>query len=207
MSLLSRWLHPDTNSRGKKNSGGWEQRVSDLEAAAEGAPLAFKATELNRAGDLSHRSGSRERALDLYGRAVDAFLQDGQPDAARGIAKKIIRVHPEAVRTHGTLTWIDLGLQHGHSAVEHLRDYVRAAQKAGRDEAAADQILLMASVTRDADFLGVAAESLSDLGTDYDADRVRRWAEAGGSPESFEDPLELGEACTRGAMGRKPRAD
>ena len=59
---------------------------------------------MNRAGDLCLRAGDRVRALRYYGRAIDALLGDGQPEAARGVANKIIRVHPDAIRTLCTLT-------------------------------------------------------------------------------------------------------
>ncbi|MEE2900180.1 MAG: hypothetical protein VX815_17095, partial [Gemmatimonadota bacterium] len=60
-------------------------------------------------GDFALGAGDRARALKYYGHAIDAFLEDDQREAARGVANKLIRVHPEVVRTLCTLTWLDLG--------------------------------------------------------------------------------------------------
>ena len=72
------------------------------------------------AGDLCMQAKKTERALGYYGRAIDAYLHDGRPELARGVAQKLIRVHPGAVRTYCTLTWLDLGLGHLVDARTHV---------------------------------------------------------------------------------------
>ena len=86
--------------------------LTDLEEQAAAAESGFRWVPLNRAGDLCDRAGARARALQYYGRAIDAMLEDGQPEPARGLATKIVRIHPDAVRTLCTLTWLDLAPHH-----------------------------------------------------------------------------------------------
>jgi tetratricopeptide (TPR) repeat protein len=201
MNRFSRWFRSDASSSDGKKRGDWDQQIADLEAEAKRAPLGFKGTPLNRAGDLCLKVGDRNRALEFYGRAIDSLLEDGQPEAARGVAKKIIRVHPGAIRTLCTLTWLDLASQHTATALIHLRDYTEAAKNGSREAIAADQIFQMATVTQDSEFLGEAARSLRALGAKREAGKVHRWVKAGGSPDSFSDDQELAEVCMRAAGG------
>ena len=141
------------------------------------------------------------RALRYFGEAIDTLLMDEQPEPARGVAKKIIRVHPEAVRTLCTLTWLDLAARQTAAGILDLRKYVEAAKRGGREDLAAEQILEMARNCRDEDFLGEAAKALEDLGDAKNARQVRAWVKNGGSKEAPEDPQELSTACFRAAMG------
>jgi tetratricopeptide (TPR) repeat protein len=156
---------------------------------------------LNRAGDLCLKEGDHERALVYYGRAIDTFLEDGQPEAARGVANKIIRIHPEAVRTLCTLTWLDLAAGHIATALIHLGEYKESALRAHREALTADQILEMARLPAQREFIDAAADALDQLGFPGDAARARKWAKAGGSPEALSDPEELRERCIAAAVG------
>jgi hypothetical protein len=183
----------------------WEVRLESLEAEAEQAPPAFQGTPLNRAGDLCLRAGDQIRALRYYGRAIDALLGDGQREAARGVANKIIRVHPEAVRTLCTLTWLDLAAAHQATALMHLRDYVTAAVRVQQEALAGDQIYAMARKTAETEFLAAAADSLDQLGFPDRAAGVREWATSAGSPEAIRDPDRLSAACLQAAVGSNER--
>ena len=178
-----------------------------LEAEAQRAPRAFRATPLNRAGDLCLRAGDRPRALSYYGRAIDALLEDGQRDAARGVANKIIRVHPEAVRTLCTLTWLDLAARHMATALLHLRDYVVAVKGSRHERLAGNQVLEMArSVTHD-EFLHAAADAMDQLGFTSEAGMIREWGVGGGSPEARAQPGAMAERCLQQAMGSNAGRD
>jgi hypothetical protein len=200
MSLLSRLF-------GSKDAGphGLEERLSRLEAEAAGARPGYQGTPLNRAGDLALREGDRARALEYYGRAIDAFLEDAQREAARGVANKIIRVHPKAVRTLCTLTWLDLASQHKATALLHLRDYAEAAKEADEHDRAADQIYEMARVSPHPEFLDAVADTLDVLGFDKRATEVRAWANAGGSDQALPDGEELAEFCVKAAVRSSSR--
>lgn len=201
MSPFLNWFRSKPDPHPHRLSANWEEEVEKLEEEAKDTPRAFQGTPLNRAGDLCLRAGDRQRALKYYGRAIDALLEDGQREAARGVANKIIRVHPEAVRTLCTLTWLDLAAGHIATALIHLGEYKEAALRGHRERIAADQILAMARVLTQREFVDATADALDQLGFGGEGARVRKWAKAGGSPDAIADPAELTEACIDAAVG------
>jgi len=204
MSFLSRLF--GAKDEPTKSEGKLQDRLERLEAEAAKAAPAFVGSTFNRAGDLALRGGDVERAMGFYGRAIDALLEDGQREAARGVANKIIRVHPNAVRTLCTLTWLDLAAKHTATALLHLRDYVEAAKAAHATSIAADQLHAMARLVKDVEFLGAVADALDGLDYAPRAAEVRDWAVAGGSPHAVSDPQELAAACLRSAMQSNQRS-
>jgi tetratricopeptide (TPR) repeat protein len=204
MSFLSRLF--GAKREPTKPEGRLEQRLERMEAEAASAAPAFVGSTYNRAGDTALRGGDAERAVAYYGRAIDAFLEDGQREAARGVANKIIRVRPNAVRALCTLTWLDLAARHTATALLHLRDYVDAAKAAGASGLAADQIHAMARTVKDAEFLGAVADALDALDFAHRASEVRDWAKAGGSPEAVGDAEALATACLVAATRSNERA-
>jgi hypothetical protein len=139
-------------------------RLKVLEREADEARLGFRGTPLNRAGDLCMQAKQTDRALEYYGRAIDAYLHDEHPELARGVAQKLIRVHPGAVRTYCTLTWLDLGLGYFADARTHVGGYVAAARRAGREQLAIQQVREMARTVTEQGFRVAAATALEDLG-------------------------------------------
>lgn len=202
MSALSRWFGkiPGTSGPGGR-PGDWQKEVEALELEAKRAGRAFQGTPLNKAGDLCLRAGDKRRALGFYGRAIDALLEDGQREAARGVANKIIRLHPGAIKPLCTLTWLDLAARHMATALLHLRDYVEAARKGGQEDMTGEQIHSMARVAPQGEFLAAAADALDGLGFAGSAAEVREWAKAGGSPMAIRDPEELAAHCLEAALG------
>lgn len=172
-----------------------EARLRALEAEFDADAPGAAGAPLNRAGDLALRHGQERRALAYYGRAVDSYLEDQQLEAARGVANKIIRVHPDAVRTLCTLTWLDLAARHLATALLHLRDYVEAAEREGREALAAEQIWHMARLAPLDEFLASAADALDRLDHAERAGTVRRWASSGGASEAVHDPQEFARQC------------
>jgi tetratricopeptide (TPR) repeat protein len=205
MSPLPNWLRRKAASPRGQIPANWEEELQAFETEARRAPRAFQGTPLNRAGDLCLKAGDQERALGYYGRAIDALLSDGQREAARGVANKIIRVHPQAVRTLCTLTWLDLGSEHMATALLHLRDYVAAAKRRGQEYPAADQIVKMARVMVDGEFLAAAADSLDQLGYAERASEVREWVAAGAGTDAISDPAEFARFCLEAAVGSQAR--
>ena len=201
MRRIAAWFRSGSSAPPETVQDVDESALAVLEAKAEEAALGFRWISLNRAGDLCEKGGDRLRALSYYGRAIDAMLEDGQPEPARGIATKIVRIHPEAVRTLCTLTWLDLASDHLASVLEHLAKYVEAARRGGREALAAEQIFEMAKVVPGRQFLESAAEALDQLGHEEESDQVREWAEAGKAPSAVEDSHELTERCLSGAIG------
>jgi len=196
MSFLSRFFRSGETSEASE----LESRLSALEQEAERARPGYQGTPYNRAGDLALRAGHRARALEYYGRAINTFLEDQQREAARGVANKIIRVHPKAVRTLCTLTWLDLASRHKATALLHLRDYVEAAYEIGENERAANQIVAMARICPQLEFVDAVADALDGFGFDERAAEVRGWARDGGSPDVIRDGPELAERCLEAAV-------
>lgn len=203
MTPLSSWFGKKLGTPAPQPRGlvDWRKEVEALEEDAKRASRAFQGTPLNRAGDVCLRAGDRDLALQYYGKAIDALLADGQREAARGVANKIIRVHPEAIRTLCTLTWLDLAARHMATALLHLRDYVEAAKKGRQEFITAEQVLLMASVAPQEEFLASAADALDNLGFTDRAERVRGWVTSGGSPERITDHQTLAAHCLNAALG------
>jgi hypothetical protein len=204
-SFLSRLFGSKDEPR--KPEGRLTQRLEVLEAEAANAAPGYVGSSYNRAGDLALREGDPERAMGYYGRAIDAFLADEQPEAARGVANKIIRVRPHAVRTLCTLTWLDLAARHTATALLHLRDYVDAAKEAKRHSLAASQIFDMARVVPDREMLGAIADALDGLDFAQKAAEVRAWESGDGSPDVLKDHDALASACLKAATRSNERGE
>jgi hypothetical protein len=174
-------------------------RLKKLEKEAEDAEAGYKGTLLNKAGDFALRDGDAARALAYYGRAIDAFLEDEQREAARGVANKLIRVHPEAVRTLCTLLWLDLGAHHMATALIHLRDYIEAVMRGEMQDLAGDQLYEMARISPQVEFLEEVADGLDALDRADQAREVRGWSASGGSPDVIKDSDLLALACLQAA--------
>ncbi len=203
---FSDWFRSKSSRPDDRHSGEeLDQQLAQLEEESKRAGPGLQWGPLNRAGDLCLRSGDRGRALEYYGRTIDTLLADEQREAARGVANKIIRVHPGALRTLCTLTWLDLAARHMATALLHLRDYVEGAMEAGREEITAEQILEMARVNSDEEFLGAAADALDRLGHPEKAGVVREWVRAGGSPDALSDADQLAQSCLRAAINSNER--
>ena len=204
MKRISSWFRSKKSSSDRREPVS-EKILADLEAKAEAAGSGFRWVPLNRAGDLCDRAGDRNRALKYYGRAIDVMLEDGQPEPARGLATKIVRIHPTAVRTLCTLTWLDLASHHMASVVVHLTEYVKSAQGSGVQELAGEQIYMMAQVAADQDFRCAAIDALDALGHTDDAAEVRSWVEAERAPHDGESPEDWTERCLSHALGSNVR--
>jgi tetratricopeptide (TPR) repeat protein len=204
MSFLNRLF--GAKDEPAKSEGKLQQRLERMEAEAANAAPAYVGSTYNRMGDLALRAGDPERAAGYYGRAIDAFLEDGQREAARGVANKIIRVRPGAVRTLCTLTWLDLASRHMATALLHLRDYVAAAKDVDEYALAANQVYAMARIVADPEFLDAAADALDGLDFSHRAEEVREWAGQDGSSDALRDSEELAAACVSAAVRTNERS-
>lgn len=201
MSFLSRFFGSSSTGRGSKDVDAQLQR---LEREAERAAPGYVGSAYNRAGDVALREGRPDRALDYYGRAIDAFLEDAQREAARGVANKIVRVRPSALRTLCTLTWLDLAAKHEATALLHLRDYVQKAAERNEQARAATQIYHMARICPLEEFVGAVADSLDALDFPNRAREVRGWV-SNGPPDIIADSDDLADACLQAAIQSNER--
>ena len=202
MSILKKIFGSASESpRTGRSSASLQERIAELEAQAQSESAGYQGMPLNRAGDLCLEEGEKGRALDFYGRAINALLEDHQREAARGVANKIIRVHPGAVRTLCTLTWLDLASHHLATALLHLRDYVDGVERVDMQHLAKDHVMEMARVVPVVEFLDAVADALDRMDWPAEAERVREWSAEGGSPAAMTDPEELATYCMHAAVG------
>ena len=187
---MKRWFRSDS-AHDPGNAATLTERLEMLEREAEQATLGFQGMPLNRAGDECMQAGAHARAY--YGRAIDAYLQEGHPDLARGVARKLIRVHPHAVRTYCTLTWLDLGLGHLADARTHVGGYVAAARRAGREDLAIPQVKEMARTVAELEFWKAVSTALHDLGDDEAAREIQDTLPTAPEPETQDD--DVSERC------------
>lgn len=200
---LTHWLRSLVQAKETPSSrdvGRLEERLQALEREAEEGEGAVSGGALNRAGDLCFRGGQRERALHYYGGAIDAFLEDHRPESARAVAQKLIRLHPRAVRTLCTLTWLDLGTGHRGDALEHLEEYVAAALRSGDQDLAIGQVLEMARIVDDEELRAAAAAGLDRLEAPAEATSVREWMEGEGEQPEAVPEAELPTRCFQAAV-------
>lgn len=198
---ITRWLRAFVASGDDGEDGqALDERLASLERDVERAVAGYRGTPLNQAGDLCFKAGDRDRALRYYGRAIDAFLEDGQLEPARGVGQKIVRLHPGAVRTLCTLTWLDLASGHTADAVTHLGEYVESVLRGGQESLARSQIRKMAVAVSDSETRAAAADALERLGEPEGAAEVRGWIAAGGEREGADTPEEVRARCFEAAV-------
>jgi len=205
MNPIGQWFRSKRPAPQEGGAGTLELQLKELEDSAKDASLMQQGSLFNRAGDLCLKSGDQVRALSYMGRAIDTFLNDEQPVLARGVAAKIIRIHPKAVRTLCTLTWLDLASRQFTAAKNHLQEYQEAAERIEQRDLAGDQILKMAGTVPEKEFLTAAADALEALGFNETAAQVRDWATVGGSADAASDPEKLVARCLEAAVGSNAR--
>jgi hypothetical protein len=201
MSILRTWLDSLTVLFRGGGTGATDRQLKELAAEAERASPGARWAVFNRLGDAYLKADDRLRALRYFGKAIDALLEDDQPEPARAVAKKVIRLHPEAVRTLCTLTWLDLASMKIPSAVASLHEYVAVAKEGRRERLACGQILEMARLVSDPGFLEEVVVALDKLGCDADSAQAKEWAEEGRSPSAPADQKELYVLCLKAAIG------
>ncbi len=201
MSVLHQWFGSLKVFFTGIERGSAERDLEEMAAQAERAPAGARWAIFNRLGDAYLKAGDRPRALRYFGRAIDCLLEDDQPGPARAVAKKVVRLHPEAIRTLCTLIWIDLASQKTSAALATLQDYVEAAKAGHQARVACGQVLEMARLVADPRFLEKASAALETLGCSADAAQAMEWAHAGGSPDAPSDPEEIRALCLKAAIG------
>lgn len=149
-----------------------ERELQLLESQAKTASPGYETQFLNRAGNLCVEVGQPQRALGFFGRAIDAYLESGRFSAAEVLCRKVLKIAPNAVRARCTLAWLSLGKGFRTETDREVEEYVHAARKAGKEELAAKQLVMMAQATPSAELREHLAERLLELNAEEEADRV-----------------------------------
>jgi hypothetical protein len=126
----------------------------------------------NSAGDLCADAHDESRALEYYGRAVDAYLNAERWEAAAAMCRKILRTTPGAVRARCTLSWLAIGKGFETDAETEINEYAAAAYQAGREMLAAHQIRRMGELVASPALRISLGEQLLSLGADRAADAL-----------------------------------
>ncbi|MEX2570680.1 MAG: hypothetical protein WD737_05195 [Gemmatimonadota bacterium] len=158
--------------RSRGAPGRLDRELSELESQASEASSGYETQFLNRAGNLCVEAGQPARALGYYGRAIDAYLESGRFGAAEVLCRKVLEIAPQAVRARCTLAWLALGKGFRAGTRSEIGEYVRAAERAGQQELAAKQLLMMAEATVEVDLREEIARHLLHLEESEKADRV-----------------------------------
>jgi hypothetical protein len=149
-----------------------ERELQLLESQAKTASPGYETQFLNRAGNLCVEGGQPQRALGYFGRAIDAYLESGRFSAAEVLCRKVLKIAPNAVRARCTLAWLSLGKGFRTETDREVEEYVHAARKAGKEELAAKQLVMMAQATPSPELREHLAERLLDLRAEEEADLV-----------------------------------
>ena len=149
-----------------------ERELETLEEQTRTASPGYETQFLNRAGNLCVEARMPQRALGYFGRAIDAYLESGRFSAAEVLCRKVLRIAPEAVRARCTLAWLAIGKGIRTETEEEVADYVRAAQRSGKEALAARQLVMMAEAAPRIELRERLAEHLLALGADEEADHV-----------------------------------
>lgn len=137
------------------------------------APAHQLAMAFNRTADLHTDAGEPERARELYGRAIDAYLRAERYDAAIAICRKLIRHSPTIVRTHCTLAFLLIGTGLVADAVRAIATYAEATKREGMEKFAIPRLHLMIGATDSPEIRAALIAALSWLGATEQAEEIQ----------------------------------
>lgn len=159
-------------SRGGDDGDRLEKELASLEEQVRTATPGYETQFLNRAGNLCVDAGQSARALQYYGRAIDAYLESGRFSAAEVLCRKVHQIAPKAVRVRCTLAWLALGKGVYENTRVEIDGYVAAAQASGQEQLATKQLLMMAEAASDLRLRDAIAQHLLEFGATDEADHV-----------------------------------
>lgn len=181
------------------------RRVEQLQVAALQCTIPGEAAALyNRAGDVLLGGNDLESALDLYGRAIDDFIEADRFDAAIALCRKVIRTVPAVVRTRCTLTWLSIGAGYTAQAADYATQYSWMADQTGRIAQAQEHLRYMGAVATDEAVRLAVGDCLLLLGDDRGADAVfgSLFRERNGAQPELPDPMMVLARVRQAAMLR-----
>jgi hypothetical protein len=179
------------------------RRIDDLQVRALQCTIPGESAALfNRAGDLLLAENDMRGALELYGRAVDSFVEADRFEAGMALCKKIIRTAPEVVRARCTITWLVIGVGYTAEAEALAGEYVSFAERFGREIIARRQLKLMSSVAREHSLRIALGDYLLLLGDASSADEVfgSVYRERNGGPVPDGDPKDAWHVARRESL-------
>lgn len=190
-------------ARGGDGSRRLNRDLAALEEQARTASSGYETQFLNRAGNLCVEQGQPQRALEYFGRAIDAYLESGRFSAAEVLCRKLLQISPRSVRTRCTLAWLALGKGFEENTRAEIAEYADAAEREGQQALATRQLMLMAEAATDTGLRREIGRHLLRLEAVAEADHLFGIVfeeENGLRPPASSDESKLWARLLRGAM-------
>jgi hypothetical protein len=162
-----------------------DRQLAALEREARSAHDQTQGHLFNRCGDLCAGARRKVPAVRYYGLAVDAYLGAGYVGPAAAMCRKILRMAPEAVRTHCTLACLAAHEGHLQEARQSIDRFVEASQITHTEKLGVARLRLVAAAVLDEGFREYVAEALGELGDQLGRERIR--AGLSGEPPDLTD--------------------
>jgi hypothetical protein len=150
------------------------RELEELEEQAQTASLSFRPQYLVRAAQIAVAMDRHDRALDLYGRAIDGYIEAGRSRAAEALCRKVVADYPRVVRARRTLVLLALGRGDFEVAEGLMARYAEAARKKGDLDMLRASLRTMAAVGEAGPVLDQAARELRAMGDEKGAELVLR---------------------------------
>ena len=173
--------------RRKRQEIDLDRESEVFERKAMAAAEAYRGQYLGRAADLSASAGNMARALELWGRSIDCYLENGRPEAAAAACRKVIHNVPEVVRARRTLALLSIGQGRTSDALGQIREYVDAARRVGRTQLAIKQLRIMLAAAPNAAVERLIRDLLPELGASSTGPAPLEGEECDASPEAPHD--------------------
>jgi hypothetical protein len=162
------WLR----KRGEDDGAALDQETAALEREARAATDQARGHLFNRLGDLYAGARRKVPAVRYYGQAVDAYLGAGYVGPAAAMCRKILRIAPEAVRTHCTLACLAAHEGHIDEARHSITRFVEASQITHTEKLGIARLRLVAAAVGDEGLREHIASSLGELGDTLGQQRI-----------------------------------
>jgi tetratricopeptide (TPR) repeat protein len=176
------WLSPRrilNRLRSRRQDVRSSRELEELEEQAKTASLSFRPQYLVRAAQIAVAMDRHDQALDLYGKAINGYIEAGRSRAAEALCRKVVTDYPRVVRARRTLALLALGRGDFDAAEGLMAQYAAAAREKGDLDILRASLRTMAAVGEAGPVLDQAARELRALGDEKGAELVLRYVAAG----------------------------
>jgi tetratricopeptide (TPR) repeat protein len=170
--------HHRQQARTFEQRENWKRAIEAYEAALQADREARKEPDLallNRVGDLYHRIGDVNRAVDCYEKAADGHLAAGFYNNAIALCNKILRNQPNRHSAYLKLGKIAAAKGLLPDARRHFLEYAERMQKSKKLEEAFGRLIDVASQTPEPQVRLMIAEQLIEHRWKDQAAQQLRW--------------------------------
>ena len=166
---LSRWIGA---LRSKLTAKRNREQLDELRARAESASPSYRPQYYLQAAKKAASMQLDAEALELYGCAIDGYLEAGRGRAAEVVCREVIEGYPHVVRARRTLALMALGRGEGDQAAELFREYAEVARQYGDPQLLRKSLRTMGIISESAPIRSQVAEELRSVGDEAGARMV-----------------------------------